>query len=223
MRFLAILFLFLYTSSSFASSPRGFYQAYQNINYSIREGKMDFYCDNGLTQYRLQSGFGSRAKLYWLSPEKKWQEIQDVIFTDTNINFESIVKLDGIDISILSKNINLPIFNRGYENIPSRYFYKVEKNEARPYLFIIDMTDGTLAAQNLEPLEDLVMLDKRRYLHEQTYQATFKTKDSKQLAAQQNLARERQQLLEAISLQYENGIRIATPPYQHQVTGRCTL
>lgn len=223
MRFIILLLLSFCISNAFANNPRGFYQAYQNINYSIRGGKMDFSCDNGLTQYRLQADFGSRAKLYWLSPEKKWLEIQDVIFNDTNINFESTTKIDGIAISTLSKNINLPIFDRGYKTIPSRYFYKVEKNKAQPYLFIIDMVERTSTAQNINPLEDIVMLDKRRYFLEQAYQASFKTNDSKQLATQKHLARERHQLLEAISLQYENGIRIATPPYQHKVKSRCYL
>lgn len=223
MRTAAVILLLLLAPSIFASSSRAFYQAYQNINYSLRSGKMQFSCDNEANQYRLQASFGSRAKLYWLSPAKEWLEIKDVVFTDTHISFESLGTLSGADVESLSKNINLPLFNRNYNNIPDRYFHKAQKSEASPYLFIIDMVDQISTASNIEALDDILMLNKHRYMLEQAYRSPVRTNDSGKLALQRNLAQERQQLLEAISLQYEHGIRVATPPFQHKIKSRCYL
>lgn len=224
MRYIALLLLlFNLTSALAAPTSRSFYQAYQTINYSIRGGKMQFYCDRGETQYRLQSSFGSRAKLYWLGPNNKWQELPDVVFTDTSISFEGMERQGGLELNQLSKNINLPIFNRHYKNIPERYFYKAKKPNHTPYLFVIDMVEQTSTARNIEAIEDKLLLDKRRYLLEQAYQSPIRSNDQGRQALQHSLANERKQLLEAISLQYENGIRVATPPYQHKIKSHCYL
>lgn len=220
---IVILFLLLLAPSVFASNSRAFYQAYQNINYSLRSGKMQFSCDDGVSQYRLQASFGSRAKLYWLSPNTDWVEIKDVVFTDTHISFESLGRLSGADVESLSKNINLPLFNRNFNNLPSRYFHKARKSEATPYLFIIDMVDQSSIASNIEPLEDILKLNKHRYLLEQAYRSPVRTTNNSESTLQRNLAHEREQLLEAISLQYEHGIRVATPPFQHKIKSRCYL
>lgn len=221
MRILLLFLLFSSTSTAIASPNRAMQQAYQGIIYSLRAGKMQFDCDNGLTRYRIQSDFGSRPRLYWHTPEtNSWVEVQDVVFNDTNISFEGSSMRD-IELSNLTSQIHLPIFNRSYKDVPNRYFYKANREQHAPYLFIIDTAEQTSSASNIEPQTEKIALDKQRYLTEQAYISPIRTTNQHRLEMASRLAQERTQLLEAISLQYKQGVSIHIPPYTHKKVSRC--
>lgn len=201
-------------TASFASSGKSMSIAYQNINYSLRGGSMRIACDQGLTHFKLSSGFGTRAKLYWKADEK-WVELKDVIYSDTYFSFEGMGKEGGVAVSDLELNIGLPIFNDTNSKTANDYFYKAQRTAFTDYVYIIDVVNQTMRSSNLEPIVDDLVFDKLKYLQEQAYQTPGPIVAAKQA--------ERQVVLQNTIQRYADGIRIVTTAGKHQLQSRCYL
>jgi len=218
VRILLAVFLFtvlLAPVSGFANQGRTMYNIYQTINYSLRGGSLRIACEQGLTQFRLRSGFGTRAKLFWRSADGAWVEIKDVIYGDSYISFEGMGKEGGVAVSDLNLNISLPIFNNAHSKIANDYFYKAQRSGFTEYVYVIDFVHEQMQSSNLEPIVDQLVLDKDKYVQEQVYQTPGQADAVKQS--------QRQSVLQKTIDRYADGLTIVTTEGKHQTQSRCYL
>lgn len=211
---LLLLAALSFASAAFANQDRAMYVAYQKINYSLRGGNLRFSCEQGLTQFRLRSDFGTRARLYWQSAEG-WVELEDVIYGDNYLSFDGMGREGGVAVSDLELNVGLPIFNNKNSKTVNDYFHKAQRAPFTDYVYIIDMLNQTMRASNVEPIVDYLVLDKDTYLREQAYQTT-----GREVAS---IKAEQQRALQQAIERYADGIKIVTTAGKHQLQSRCYL
>lgn len=215
-----VLTLLLLLSASFSSSVlanqgRAMYAAYQNINYSLRGATLLFTCEQGLTEFRLRSEFGTRAKLYWRSNNKRWVELKDVIYGDSYISFEGMGKEGGVDVRDINLNVGLPIFNDTESKTANDYFYKAKRSGFTDYVYVVDMVNQQMQASNVEPIVDHLVLDKAKYFREQAYKSTGYV-----IAIEKT---QRENILKEAAARYADGVRVVTPHGKHQLISQCYM